>query len=182
MNKRGGRVASSCGLSLALLLPPIRAVLAAPVPMLRVTGAVAQPADWNVVRLRQTFSASIQPIRYTLKGKTHTAHVLPLLALLDQAHPRLNPHIKNHQLQFVVEVQGRDGYTADFTLAELLPAVGHRRVWIALDEDDQPLGEEGGPVGLLSPDDQKPGRWVHSVAIITVVDMAQLGTASKPSP
>lgn len=117
-------------------------------------------------------ASQVQTVHYTLHGRTHTARAVPLLALVSQARPRFNPHIKNHQIQFVVEVLGRDGYAADFSLAELLPTLGRRAVWLAWDEDGKALGANG-PAQALSPDDATPARWVHSVAEVRVLDTAQ---------
>lgn len=145
---------------------------AAPAPALQVSSAVTKPGAWDTARLRQSFGSDIKTITYTLKGKPHTAQALPLLALVQAAEPRLNPNIKNHRLQFVVLVRGRDGYTAAFSLAELSPDLGQGAAWLALDEDGQPLPAESGPATLLVPGDAKPGRWVHGVAAIVVRDEA----------
>jgi len=139
----------------------------------KVAGAVAKPASWSVIKLRQEFAGQVKTISYTLKGTHHTAHVVPLLAVVNWSQPKINPHIKHHQLQFVVEVEGSDGYAADFSLPELLPEIGNEKVWVALDQDGKPLTDEEGPVEIVSPRDQKPARWVHGVAEINVVDMAK---------
>ncbi len=162
--------------SLCLLLLTIgglHTATAAPAASFHIGGAVVQPQDWTVARLRQERAKDIQTIHYTLKGEAHAARCVSLLTLVQASQPRLNPHIKNHVLQFVVAVQGRDGYTADFSLAELMPDFGHRAAWMALDVDGKPLPDDGGPVELIVPDDAKPGRWVHAVTVVTVVDGAQ---------
>ena len=145
---------------------------AAPAATLQVSGAVAKPGAWDAARLRRDFAGDIKTITYTLKGKTHTAHAVPLLDLVQAAEPRFNPNIKNHRLQFIVLVRGRDGYTAAFSLAELSPDLGQRAAWLTLDEDGQPLPAESGPANLVVPGDAKPGRWVHGVAAIVVRDEA----------
>ncbi len=144
----------------------------APVPTLRITGAVSAPRAWTARQMETALASQVQTIHYALHGQMHTARAVPLLALVNQAQPRFNPHIKNHQIQFVVEVLGRDSYAADFSLAELLPDLGHRAVWLALDEDGKALGA-GGPAEIVSPDDAKPARWVHGVAEVRVLDTAQ---------
>jgi DMSO/TMAO reductase YedYZ molybdopterin-dependent catalytic subunit len=71
--------------------------------------------------------------------------------------------------------------TNSFAFASLLlPEIGHRAVWLALDVDGKPLADESGPVELIVPDDTKPGPWVHGVRAITVIDGAQ-ATALKGS-
>lgn len=128
---------------------------------------------WTSARLQRTFAGQIQTISYTLKGAHHTAHAVPLVAVVEWSQPRINPHIKNHRLQFIIEVVGRDGYAADFTLAEISPDIGNRKVWVALDQDGKPLDSDDGPAEIVGPDDRRPGRWVHSVAAIDIVDMAR---------
>lgn len=145
---------------------------AAPAATLQVSGAVVKTGAWDAARLRRDFGGDLRTVTYTLKGKSHTAQALPLLALVQAAGPRLNPNIKNHRLQFVVLVRGRDGYTAAFSLAELSPDLGQRTAWLALSEDGQPIPAEFGPASLLVPGDAKPGRWVHGVAAIVVRDEA----------
>ena len=150
------------------------ALWAAPAPALHIGGDVAKPADWTAEQLSGGKAAGAPSVvHYTLKGASHTAHCVSLLALIQAAEPSFNSHIKNHRLQFVVAVQGFDGYTVDFSLPELLPELGNRAVWVALDEDDKPFTDESRPAGLIVPDDVKPGRWVHGVTKITVIDGAK---------
>ncbi|BDI30407.1 hypothetical protein CCAX7_24580 [Capsulimonas corticalis] len=157
---------------LAVTVAP--ALHAASEPILHIGGDVAKPADWTNAQLSDG-KAGAPPVivHYTLKGVAHTANCIPLLALIQAAEPSFNPHIKNHRLQFVVAVQGFHGYTVDFSLPEMLPELGNKAVWIALDEDGKPLTAEGGAAGLIAPDDVKPGRWVRGVTRITVIDGAK---------
>ena len=153
-------------------LPPAVHAAPAPPPALQISGAVAQPGAWDAARLRHDLAADVTSITYTLKGRRHTAQAIPLLKLLDVVQPRFNPNVKNHRLQFVVLVRGRDGYTAAFSLAELSPDLGKRAAWLALDEDGKPLAEDDGPAQLVVPEDAKPARWVHGVAAVIVRDEA----------
>ena len=162
-------------LAVALTATGLRA---APPPSFHVSGAVGRPADWTADRLAKDQAGAAQTIHYTLKGVAHTARAVPLLAVIQAAQPGYNARIKNHRLQFLVAVQGFDGYTVDFSLAELLPEIGHRAAWLALDEDGRPLTDESGPVQLIVPDDAKPGRWVHDVRAVTVIDGAQAAPVS----
>ena len=56
-----------------------------------------------------------------------------------------------------------------FTLAELDPAVGARRVLLADALDGNPLGAEQGPWRLVVPDDKRPARWARQVKSVTLV-------------
>jgi hypothetical protein len=93
-----------------------------------------------------------------------------------------DPGLKSYSLRFVAVARGRDGYVVAFSLAELLPEIGNRHVWLALDEDGQPMSEQDGPMRLLSPDDQKPARGVHQLAEIAIVDTAAATTRPTTAP
>ena len=172
------RLLTSCLLLALLPLPTLAAPL--PASSFHVAGAVAKPADYSPSALRGQFKDSLQTITYTRKGVKHTAQAVPLWTVLQAAQPRISPQIKNHALQFVALVAGHDGYTAAFSFGEMAPEIGHHAVWLTADEDGKPLGETAaGETDLLVPEDVKAGRWVHSVARITVVDEVQAGTAGK---
>ncbi len=139
----------------------------------QVAGAVGKPRAWTAAQLPKELSAGVQTVTYTLKGTAHTAHAVPLWAVVQAGQPQTNPQIKRHLLQFVASVRGRDGYTVDFTLGEISPDFGANAVWVAWDEDGKPLPEDAGPVELLVPGDKRAARWVHGVSTITLTDMAQ---------
>ncbi len=161
---------------LLLALLPLPGFGVPPVASLQIAGAVAKPMNYSSSALRGQFDGSLQAVTYTRKGVKHTAHAVPLWAVVQAAQPCVNPQIKNHTLQFVVLVTGQDGYTAAFSFGELAPAFGNKPVWLAVDEDGHPLGETSeGETDLLVPDDVKAGRWVHSVTRLSVVDEAGHG-------
>ena len=143
-----------------------------------VNGAVGRSQSWSGDDLRSRFAAELKPVGYDSHGKHHTARAVSLLAVLQAAgvdatlkmDPKVDSRTKNVPLRMAVVVRGRDGYTATFALAELLPDIGDRPVWLAVDADDHPLRDPAAPAELLSPADAKPGRWVRGVATITVVD------------
>ena len=110
---------------------------------------------------------------------------MPLLSLLKAAgvqtqlknDPKAEAKTKHFELRYAVVVQGRDGYVAAFSLAELQPDLGNRHVWLALDADGQPLPASEGPMKLIAMDDGKPARWVHAVQSISLVNVAAATTA-----
>ena len=63
-------------------------VLAAPSASVQVSGAVVHAQTWTTDQLKTTFASQITSLNYTLKGQAHTAHVIPLLTVIDQASPR----------------------------------------------------------------------------------------------
>lgn len=145
----------------------------------RIEGAVEKSDDWTVERLSKEFAGEVKTVSYMRKETKEEARCVPLLSLVQAAKPRLNPKVKNHALAFVVLVRADDGYTMAFSMGELTPAVGKRDVWLALDLNGKPLSEEDGPVQLLVPQDEKPARWVHGVATITVVDGFELANPKR---
>jgi len=147
----------------------------APPASLAIAGAVGKPAKWTAAQMATQFAADIRPLDYTLKGaKLSAKQTFPLLKLIDAALPKVNPHVKHGDLQFIVAVEGSDGYTVDFSYAELLPEIGNRPVLVALDQDGKALTGEGGPAELIVPSDVKPARWVHGIARIVVIDGSQV--------
>ena len=116
-------------------------------------------------------------MQYIFKEQ-HTSDCIPPIALIKAAgvqtelkvDPKATPAEKHPNTRLIVEVHCRDGFGAVFCLAELMPDVGNRPAWLALDVDGQPLGPHHGPVKLIVPLDEKPVRWVHGVHSISVID------------
>ena len=145
---------------------------------LTVDAGTGPPVSLSADELRSRFAGQLTTVEYESHGHKHAARAVPLLAVLQSAgvvtalkmDPKVDPKTKNLPLRQAVVVRGRDGYAATFALAELLPDIGDRPVWLAVDVDGGPLAERSAPAELLSPGDAKPGRWVRGVASITVVD------------
>jgi hypothetical protein len=145
---------------------------------LRVTGTDGAIQTWTLAKLKETCAADIKPVEFTSRGEKHTSNGVPLLAVLKAAgvpvdlkmDPKADPRLKNYNLRFAVVVQGGDGYTATFSLAELQPEIGAREAWLVFDEDGKPLPDRDGAMKLIVPTDQKPARWVRNVATVTVID------------
>ena len=118
---------------------------------------------------------------YTSRGNKVESHCVALYAVLKAAgvevdlkmSPGTEAGKKNHPLRFAVVVVGRDGYTAAFSLAELLPEVGGRQVYLALDADGKPFAEGEGHMRVISPDDKNLSRWVRDAGTIQVVDASK---------
>jgi len=145
-----------------------------------VGGEVSKPGDWTVSRIQGELASEIKSVQYASKGQSHTSNCVSLLSILKAAgvqtelkmDPKADPKLKNYELRLAVVVEGRDGYVATFSLAELLADVGNRPVWLALDVDGQPLELRDEPMKLIVPEDQKPARWVHAIQTITVINAA----------
>lgn len=157
-------------------------------PSVAVGGVVDHPGDWTVDKIKHDLAGDVKRVTFTSHGASHQSDCVPLLALLNAAgahldfkmDPKADPKTKNYPLRLTILVKGSDGYTVSFALAELLPAFGAKDVWVALDLDGQPLADKDQPVRLIVPSDQKPGRWVHGVSQIEVVDPT--APATQPAP
>jgi hypothetical protein len=157
---------------------------AAPADEIHIQGSTTKPSDWTVEQIQTQLAADIKPVEYKSKGAMHTFSCVPLVSLLKAAgvpvefvmKPGADPKVKNPQMRRAVLVSGRDGYSVAFSMAELLPMVGNRAVWVALEEDGKPLSENDGPVRLIVPDDGMPARGVHGVASIDVVEVNAAAT------
>jgi len=157
---------------------------------IHIGGAGISGSDWTVDQLQKQFAKEVTSVEYAGHGAKHTYACIPLVSLLKAAgapavlkmEPKADPKTKSHSLRFVAVVRGRDGYVVAFSFTELLPDVGGRHVWVALDEDGQPISDQEGPIRLLSPDDQKPARSVHQLADITILDTAAATTRPDGTP
>lgn len=169
------------------ILAPARGAEPATEVAVKVRGAIAHPADWTVTRLKAEFAGQIKPVEYSSHGQKHTADCVSLLALLNRCGvpseiktgPAADPRTKNLPLRLAVVVRASDGYAATLSLAEMLPDFGNKEAWLAFDVDGKPLSEKDGPLKLIVPSDGKPGRWVHGVTEIVVLDAA---SASEAKP
>jgi hypothetical protein len=152
-----------------------------PAPMLRVIGSVEKPQEWSAQQVREQFAKDVRAVSYMSRGQKVESKCVPMYALLKAAGAEVDlkmgagtePGKKNHALRLAVVVVSRDGYTAVFSLAELLPEVGARQVWLALDADGKPFSEGEGHMRLISPDDKNLSRWVRDVTTIQVVDASK---------
>jgi hypothetical protein len=162
-----------------MLFLAIAAIGAGP-DTVHIGGSSFKGGDFTVAQLQQQVASEIKPVQYNSHGAPHTFNCVPLASVLKAAgaqtdfvmKPGADPKTKYPQLRQAVIVTGRDGYAVVFSLAEILPMVGDRAVWVALDEDGKPLSDSDGPVRLIIPDDKMPVRAVHEIASIDLVDIA----------
>jgi hypothetical protein len=171
---------SKTSLCAALALILLAALGAQPttLPVVHLTGALNKPGDWSADRIKTELASDMKSVSYSSHGAQHSSNCVPLISLLQAAgaettlkmNPTADPKTKNHSLRLIVLVQGNDGYTVAFSLAELLPDIGNRDAWLALDQDGQPLSTRDAPLRLIVPADGMPARWVHAIAEIRVID------------
>lgn len=153
-------------LSLTLVCMQITA-LATPAP-----GAAATH-DAGSVRIALDPAALAAVPRERIVAQAHGQPLdcegVALAALLQAQHAMPTEPLRGAQLRRRIEVAARDGYTAVFTLAELDPTLGARRVLLVDRCGGEPLAADAGPLRLIVPQDQRPARWVRQVRAITVI-------------
>jgi hypothetical protein len=137
-------------------------------------GAVVKAGDWSVQKVKRDFSKEIINLNYTLKGKKYFSRCVPLLSLIQAAQPRFPDKGKHPELRFLIKVQGKDGYSVWFSMGELSPDFGKRKVYLALDVNNQPFQGKEAPVRLIVPDEKDYGRWIYGIKAITIVDASSL--------
>jgi DMSO/TMAO reductase YedYZ molybdopterin-dependent catalytic subunit len=145
----------------------------------RIAGDVEKPGEWTPARLARDLAPNVETVRYSMIGSQHTAACVLLLSLVEAAQPRIDSGQKSHRVGFVIVLRARDGYTTSFSLGELSPDLGDRKVWLALDADGKPLPENEGPVRLLIPGEgmEHHHRWMFGISTISVLDGAKLAPA-----
>jgi hypothetical protein len=164
-----------------VLLAGIVPAIAADAGLIEVKGAVEKPAKWTADSLRKQFASEVKTIDYTSRGQPHKATCIPLYTVLHEAGadaqmkmgPDVAPAMKNHALRLAVVVTSVDGYTAAFSLAELLPDMGTTAAWIAFDLDGKRFQEGEGHLRVIVPTDKKPARSVRDIQSINVVDVSK---------
>ncbi len=110
-----------------------------------------------------------ETVAATAHGKALQCEGVALAALLRAANALPAEPLRGGQLANYVLVAARDGYRAVFSLAELEPTLGNRKVLLVDRCDGQPLGDDDGPLRLIAPEESRPARWVRQVQSITVV-------------
>jgi hypothetical protein len=110
-----------------------------------------------------------EAVTATAHGKTLQCEGVALPALLRAAEALPAEPLRGGQLANYVLVAARDGYRAVFSLAELEPTLGNRKVLLVDRCDGRPLGDDDGPLRLIAPEESRPARWVRQVQSITVV-------------
>ena len=110
-----------------------------------------------------------EAVTATAHGKTLQCEGVALPALLRAANALPAEPLRGEKLANYVLVTARDGYRAVFSLAELEPSLGDRKVLLVDRCGGQPLGDDDGPLRLIAPEESRPARWVRQVQSITVV-------------
>ena len=105
----------------------------------------------------------------TVHGKTLHCEGVSRATLLRAAGALPTGPLRDARLANYVLVSARDGSRAVFSLADLEPTLGNRKVLLVDRCDGKPLDDQDGPLRLIAPDESRPARWVRQVHSITVV-------------
>lgn len=111
--------------------------------------------------------------RHAARGNAHGQALdcegVALVELLRAAGAMPVEPLRGAQLTRYVQVDGRDGDRALFSLAELDPTLGGNAVVLVDRCNGAALGDDVGPLRLLAPAESRPARWVRQVEAITVI-------------
>jgi hypothetical protein len=129
------------------------------------------PASPLVVAIDATTLAGLERESVTATAHEKKLHCegVPLAALLRASKAMPAEPLRGARLASYVLVTARDGYRAVYSLAELDPTLGNRKVLLVDRCDGKPLDEDDGPLRLIAPEDARPARWVRQVQSIAVV-------------
>jgi hypothetical protein len=106
---------------------------------------------------------------HTGKDETYTG---PLLAdVLRQSGLTPSPETQALLLHSTVIATGADGYFVLYSGAEIEPMFATSKVIVALNRFDLP-NTQGGILELVNTADNRPARWVHGLASLSVMSIA----------
>ncbi|UPG96277.1 molybdopterin-dependent oxidoreductase [Luteibacter aegosomatissinici] len=87
--------------------------------------------------------------------------------------------LRGKALSDFVRITAADGYQVIFSLGELDPDFGGRKVVLVDKHEGKPLDAKDGPYRIVVPDDSRPARWIHSV---TAIELVEASTAEHRKP
>lgn len=104
-----------------------------------------------------------EDVQANAHGKVLSCSGVALFALLRQQAAVPAEPLHGAQLARRVEAHARDGYQVTFSLAELDPTLGNRRVLLVDRCEGRALPQDDGPLRLIVPDDARPARWIRQL-------------------
>jgi DMSO/TMAO reductase YedYZ molybdopterin-dependent catalytic subunit len=109
-----------------------------------------------------------EQLHATARGETHEYSGHDLRAVLEAVGYKPTESLRGAAMRRVLVAEGSDGYTVTFSLAELDPSIGNRKVVLVDAMDGKPLPRDVGPWRLVVPADARPTRWVRSLRSLAV--------------
>ena len=139
----------------------------APVPQLKITGAVSTPLSLTVADLKGLPRTTLH-VTNPHENKSETYEGVLLEELLKRAGAPHGDQLRGKLMTSFVIAEAEDGYKVVFALAELDSGIANSEVLVADTLDGAPLDAKLGPFRLVAPHDKRPARWVRMLKSITV--------------
>jgi len=164
-------ILAAVAVAASLVAAPAGAFASAPVPALRVEGAVAAPAAFGMADLSALASTTVQVVEHHGRlAAVHTERAVALETLVNLAQPVL-PAAKNALLRVTVTARAPGHAPVTFALGELDPNFGNHPALLSVEEDG---------VALRAPKLVVPGD-ANTVRFADRVERVVVGVAN-PSP
>ena len=106
--------------------------------------------------------------RFAAHGRTQACEGVSLHRVLVKLGAPAGQDLRGPGLTTVATVTARDGYRVAFTLGELDPMLGGKRVLLADRCDGKRLRAEDGPYRLVVPGEQRAARSARQVATLEI--------------
>jgi hypothetical protein len=139
----------------------------APVPQLKITGAVSTPLSLTVADLKSLPRTTLH-VTNPHENKSETYEGVLLEQLLQKAGAPHGDQLRGKLMTSFVIAEAEDGYKVVFALAELDSGITNSEVLVADTVDGAPIDAKRGPFRLVAPHDKRPARWVRMLKSITV--------------
>jgi hypothetical protein len=107
----------------------------------------------------------------TVHGKTSQCEGVWLADLAAAAGLPAGDALRGAALATAIVAEAADGYRVAFTLGELDPKLGNRRVLVARRCDGAPLAREDGPLRLVVPDERRAARSARQLQRLRVIPL-----------
>ena len=139
----------------------------APVPQLKISGAVSTPLSLTVADLKSLPRTTLH-VTNPHENKSETYEGVLLEELLQRAGVPHGDQLRGKLMTTIVIAEAEDGYKVVFALAELDSGITNSEVLVADTVDGAPIDAKRGPFRLVAPHDKRPARWVRMLKSITV--------------
>jgi molybdenum ABC transporter molybdate-binding protein len=140
---------------------------------LHVDGQIYNPLALTADALRNHYQAQTVDVTYKSGEDTVSTTFTGVLLwdILNTAQANLNADTKNDKLSMFIVATGNDGYQAVIAWGEIDPDFGNQPILVAYDEKGEPISaDQGGALRLVVPGDARGGRYVSSLADLSLRD------------
>lgn len=151
-----------------------RLLLSAALALIGTCASAADPvltlAGGKTIALSRSTLSALQreSVSATSHDTTATYEGYDLASVLKTVGATSVESLRGKDLARTIVVSAADGYRVVFTLAELDPTLGDKRIYLVDKENGEPLADKDGPWRLVIPTDKRPARWVRQVASMAI--------------